>query len=147
VPPHQIPAYYPQPLPRAPLAAYARTDGRAVWALMLAIFGVAFGLTGLLLGGFFVVYAGGNLAGNFVLESPFLNSFGAGLPAIVFGPIAYFLGKSAQRRIAASEGKLGGRPTAGAAIGIGIAATVIGALATLAWLVLMLLGFFGPPPA
>ena len=128
------------------MAPYGRTDGRAVWALILAIFGVAFGLAGLLLGGFFIVYAGGNLAGNFVLESPFLNSFGGGIPALLFGPLAYFLGKSAQGRIAASEGELGGRPTAGAAIGIGIAATVIGAFAALAWLVLMLLGFFGPPP-
>ena len=147
MPPHQIPAYYPQPMPRAAMAPYARTDGRAVWALVLAIVGVAAGLAGLLLGAFVLVFAGADLAGNYFFGSPELNSFAAGIPALVLGPIAYFLGKSAQGRIASSDGKLGGRSTASAASGIGIAATVIGAVAVLAWLVLMLLGYFGPPPA
>lgn len=147
MPPHQIPAYYPQPMPRAAMAPYARTDLRAVWALVLAIVGVAAGLAGLLLGAFVLVFAGADLAGNYFFGSPELNSFAAGIPALVLGPIAYFLGKSAQGRIASSDGKLGGRSTASAASGIGIAATVIGAVAALAWLVLMLLGYFGPPPA
>ena len=147
MPPHQIPAYYPQPMPPLAMAPYARTDGRAVWALILAILGVAAGLGGLLAGAFVLVLAGGELAGNYFLASPELNSFAAGIPALVLGPIAYFLGKSSQGSIASSDGKLGGRSTASAASGIGIAATVIGAVAALAWLVLMLLGYFGPPPA
>ena len=147
MPPHQIPAYYPQPMPAPAMAPYARTEGRAAWALILAILGVAAGLGGLLVGAFVLVFAGGDLAGNYFLASPELNSFAAGIPALALGPIAYFLGRSAQDRIASSDGKLGGRSTASAASGIGVAATVIGAVAALAWLVLMLLGYFGPPPA
>jgi hypothetical protein len=69
-----------------------------------------------------------------------------GLPGLILGPIAYFLGKSSVRRIDASKGELGGRSTAVAAWVIGIAATAFGAAATLAWLSLFLYSQNGPPP-
>lgn len=129
------------------MAPVAPSDRRALGALVAAVCGVALGLAGALLGALVLVYAGGDLAANFALESPLLNGFGLGIPALVLGPLAYFLGKSSVARIAASEGNLGGRATASAASGIGIAATVVGAVAALGWLVLILLGVFGPPPA
>jgi hypothetical protein len=120
---------------------------RALWALVAGIAGVAFALTGLVAGGFAAYIAQGNLPSNFALGSPLLNGFGIAIPALVLGPLAYFLGRSAMARIAASEGKLGGRPTAGSAWPVGIAATVLGAASTLAWIVMALLGFFGLPPS
>ncbi len=69
-----------------------------------------------------------------------------GLPGLVLGPIAYFLGKSSVRRIDESKGGLGGRSTAVAGWGVGIAATAIGAVASLAWLTFVLLATFGAPP-
>ena len=141
-----IPTYYTQPTTSWAGAPLARSDGRAQWALIAAVAGVATGLAGVLLGGYFLVSAGGNLGANFALESPFLNGCGVGIPALALGPLAYFLGKSSVSRIAASDGHLNGRATASAASGIGVAATVIGALATLGWIVLTLLGFFGTPP-
>ena len=69
-----------------------------------------------------------------------------GLPGLVLGPVAYFLGKASQRRIDESKGALGGRSTAVAGWGIGIAATLIGAIASLAWFTFALLATFGAPP-
>lgn len=72
--------------------------------------------------------------------------FFLGLPALVLGPIAYFLGKSSVRRIDGSNGQLGGRSTAVAAWIIGVAATAFGAAASLAWLTFLLVSNFGTPP-
>lgn len=98
---------------------------------MAAIAGIGIGLIGLVAGGAVLLFAGGNLSGNFTLDAPELNAFGIGIPAIALGPTAYFLGKASQT---------------GSAAVLGIAATVFGAASTLLWLVIMLLGFFGPPP-
>ena len=69
-----------------------------------------------------------------------------GLPGLVLGPIAYFMGKSAVRRIDESKGALGGRSTAVAGWAVGIAATAIGALSALGWLTFFLLALYGAPP-
>lgn len=61
-----------------------------------------------------------------------------GVGGLVLGPVAYFLGKSARNRIDSSEGKLGGRGTAGAGWVMGVVATAIGALVTLAWFIIIL---------
>ena len=55
-------------------------------------------------------------------------------------------GKSAVRKIDESKGALGGRSTAVAGWAVGIAATAIGALSSLAWLTFFLLAQFGTPP-
>ena len=60
-----------------------------------------------------------------------------GLPGMIAGPIAYFLGKGARERIAESNGELTGRSAANAGRIIGIIATAVGAVITLAWLVII----------
>jgi hypothetical protein len=70
-----------------------------------------------------------------------------GIPGLVLGPLAYFLGKSAVARIDASEGKLGGRSSAQAGWIIGVVATAAGAGVSLTWFVIWLLSVSGPPPA
>jgi hypothetical protein len=67
-----------------------------------------------------------------------------GLPGLIFGPIAYFIGKSSNRRIDASAGALGGRSLAMSAWVLGIAATAVGAIITLIWLVLFLVAISTP---
>jgi hypothetical protein len=61
-----------------------------------------------------------------------------GLPGLIAGPIAYFLGKAARERIAASNGTIGGAGAANAGRILGIVATAVGAAVTLAWFVLIL---------
>jgi len=61
-----------------------------------------------------------------------------GVPGLVFGPIAYFMGKSAVNRIAASAGALGGRNIATTAWILGIVATAAGAVVSLVWLIVFL---------
>jgi hypothetical protein len=61
-----------------------------------------------------------------------------GVPGLVFGPIAYFMGKSAVTRIEASAGALGGRNVATTAWILGIVATAAGAVVSLVWLVIFL---------
>jgi hypothetical protein len=73
--------------------------------------------------------------------------FFLGLPGLVLGPIAYFVGRSSVRRIDESHGQLGGRSTAVAAWIIGVAATAFGAAASLAWFTFVLVSTFGTPPA
>ena len=107
---------------------------------------MALGLLGLIAGAVVLLYAGGNISTNYGLGTQEINAFGIGILALALGPVGYFLGKSAQGRIAASEGKLGGLAPARAATFIGVAATVMGAVSTLLWLVVLLLGSFGPPP-
>ena len=70
-----------------------------------------------------------------------------GLPGLVLGPVAYFLGRSSARRIQDSKGELGGRSTAVAGWVLGVVATGVGALVTVGWLVFVLVAVFGPPPA
>ena len=67
-----------------------------------------------------------------------------GIPGLVCGPIAYFMGKSALNRIAASAGALGGRNIATTAWILGIVATAAGAVITLIWLVLFLVAISTP---
>jgi len=104
------------PPPSYPPPAYGRaqsTDGRAVAALVIAIFGLILGLP-------------------------------LGIPGLVCGPIAYFMGKSANRRIDSSGGALGGRSLAMTAWILGIVATAAGAVITLIWLVLFLVAISTP---
>jgi hypothetical protein len=61
-----------------------------------------------------------------------------GIPGMVLGAVAYFMGKSAVRRIEASAGALGGRNAAMFAWILGIVATVVGAVVSLIWLVVIL---------
>jgi hypothetical protein len=69
-----------------------------------------------------------------------------GLPGLVLGPLAYFVGKSSVSRIDASQGKLGGRSSAAAGWVMGIVATAIGAVVTLTWFIVYLVAVMGPPP-
>ena len=75
-----------------------------------------------------------------------LNALLLGLPGMIGGVIAYFLGKSAIARIAESPTTLGGRPTAVAGWVIGAISTATGAVVSLVWIVLFLIANFGPPP-
>ena len=61
-----------------------------------------------------------------------------GIPGLVLGPMAYFLGRSAITRIDAAAGASSGRGMAVTGTVLGILATAIGAIVTLAWLVLLL---------
>lgn len=67
-----------------------------------------------------------------------------GVPGLICGPIAYFMGKSANRRIDGSGGALGGRSLAMSAWVLGIVATAVGAIITLIWLVLLLVSISTP---
>jgi len=69
-----------------------------------------------------------------------------GVPGLVIGPIAYFLGKAAIGRINDSKGALGGRGAAQAGWILGVIATAVGAIVTLVWFVVYLVAIFGPPP-
>jgi len=64
-----------------------------------------------------------------------------GLPGLIAGPIAYFLGRGARARIAESGGTLGGAGAANAGRILGIVTTVVGAAVTLLWLVVILNAF------
>ena len=68
-----------------------------------------------------------------------------GLPGMVLGPFAYFLGKSAEGRINESKGELGGRSTAVAGWVIGAIATGIGSLVTLIWFIVLLITLTSQP--
>ena len=61
-----------------------------------------------------------------------------GLPGLIAGPIAYFLGKGARTRIAESGGQLGGSGAANAGRILGVVATAVGALVTLLWFIVIL---------
>jgi hypothetical protein len=67
-----------------------------------------------------------------------------GVPGLVCGPIAYFMGKSAVTRIEASAGALGGRNLARTAWILGVAATAIGAVVSLVWLIFFLVSVSTP---
>jgi len=61
-----------------------------------------------------------------------------GLPGMMLGTLAYFLGKSAVSRIDSSQGAIGGRGAAVASWVLGAVAMGIGAVVTLVWLVVVL---------
>ena len=67
-----------------------------------------------------------------------------GVPGLVCGPIAYFMGKSAVKRVESSAGALGGRNLAVTAWILGIVATAAGAVVTLIWLVVFLVAVSTP---
>jgi hypothetical protein len=67
-----------------------------------------------------------------------------GVPGLVLGPVAYFLGRAAIGRIDASNGTLGGRSLAMTGWIIGVAATAVGAIVTLFWLILFLIAISSP---
>jgi hypothetical protein len=69
-----------------------------------------------------------------------------GVPGLVFGPIAYFVGKAAGTRIEASAGALGGRNIAKTAWILGIVATAVGAVVSLIWLIIFLVSVSTPTP-
>ncbi len=60
-----------------------------------------------------------------------------GLPGMIAGPIAYFLGRGARERIKASNGTLTGGSAANAGRILGVVTTTIGAVVTLVWLVVI----------
>ena len=64
-----------------------------------------------------------------------------GLPGMIAGPIAYFLGKGARERIAESGGALGGGGAANAGLILGIVTTAVGAIVTLLWLIVIFNAF------
>jgi hypothetical protein len=70
-----------------------------------------------------------------------------GVPGLICGPIAYFMGRAAIARIDASAGALRGRSLATAAWILGIVGTAVGAVVSLVLLVLYLINVAGPPPA
>ncbi len=60
-----------------------------------------------------------------------------GLPGMIAGPIAYFLGRDARARIAESRGALGGAGAANAGRVLGIVTTIVGCVVTLLWLIVI----------
>lgn len=117
------PPPYAIPGPQAVHAAGA--EGRALISLLASLLGLLLAVTGLILAGI------GWQAGI----GSFLNALWLGIPALALGPIGYFLGRSNLRSGAASAGTV-----------MGVAATGLGAAATLVLLVLVLVSSFGPPP-
>ncbi|HEV2036950.1 MAG TPA: hypothetical protein VGU71_22590 [Candidatus Dormibacteraeota bacterium] len=69
-----------------------------------------------------------------------------GLPGLALGPVAYFTGKAAIARIDSSQGTTRGRGLAATGWVLGIVATAIGAVVSLAWLVVLLVTVSGPTP-
>jgi hypothetical protein len=67
-----------------------------------------------------------------------------GIPGMVLGTLAYFLGKSAVRRIDSSQGALGGRSVAVTGWVFGIVAMAIGSLVSLIWIVVVLVATAQP---
>jgi hypothetical protein len=62
-----------------------------------------------------------------------------GIPGMVLGTLAYFLGRSAVTRIDSSQGARGGRSVAVFAWVLGIVAMAVGSVVTLVWLVVALI--------
>ncbi|HEX7264784.1 MAG TPA: hypothetical protein VF383_11455 [Candidatus Dormibacteraeota bacterium] len=115
-PPAQIAPYHPPP-------AYPPPQYRSSQGIdNRAVIALALAITGLVLG---VVL---------------------GLPGLICGPIAYFMGRSAATRIEASGGAVGGRNLALFGWIFGIVATAVGAVVSLIWLVIYLYSISGPTP-
>ena len=121
--PPQPPPPYGVPGPQLPQAA--RAEGRALISLLASLLGLLLVATVLILAG--IGWQSG--------IGSFLNALWLGIPALALGPIGYFLGRSNLRSGAATSGTV-----------MGVAATALGAGATLILLVLVLVDFFGPPP-
>ena len=68
-----------------------------------------------------------------------------GIPGLALGPMAYFLGRSAIARIDEADGTSTGRGLAVTGWVLGVVATAIGAVVTLAWLVLLLVAISTQP--
>jgi hypothetical protein len=68
----------------------------------------------------------------------------AGIPGMVLGTLAYFLGRSAVSRIDSSQGALGGRSVAVAGWVLGVVAMAIGSVVTLVWIVVVLVATSQP---
>jgi hypothetical protein len=68
-----------------------------------------------------------------------------GLPGLALGSLGYFMGRSAIARIDGAPGTAGGRSMAIAGWVLGVVATAIGAVVSLAWLVLLLVVISAPP--
>ena len=60
-----------------------------------------------------------------------------GLPGMIAGPIAYFLGRGARSRIAESGGTIGGIGAANAGRVLGVVTFAIGSVVTLLWLIVI----------
>lgn len=67
-----------------------------------------------------------------------LLALATGLGGLILGPIAYFLGKAAVKRIDESKGELTGRGAAATGWVLGLIATIVGALVSLFWIVVIL---------
>jgi len=67
-----------------------------------------------------------------------------GIPGMVLGTVAYFLGRSSASRIESSQGKLGGRGVAVAGWVLGVVAMAIGSAVTLVWVVVLLVATAQP---
>jgi hypothetical protein len=67
-----------------------------------------------------------------------------GLPGLALGTYGYFRGRSAVSRIDGASGGSGGRSLAVTGWVLGIVATAIGAVVSLAWLVLILVSLSTP---
>ena len=74
----------------------------------------------------------------------FLFGLPLGLPGLILGPIAYFLGQSAVSRIDSSQGEPGGRSTAVAGWVMGVVATAVGAFVTLIWFIVWMIANSSP---
>ncbi|HET7337908.1 MAG TPA: hypothetical protein VFK22_00050 [Candidatus Dormibacteraeota bacterium] len=136
-PPHAIAPYYQRPVYPTPQTPVGRSEGRTVLSLLFAIFGLLLAMTGALLA----------VLAFFTDSGGLLNALLLGFPAMIFGAIAYFLGRSGVARIAESPSTRGGRATAVAGWVIGAVTTAVGAIVMLTWIVLLLIANYGPPPA
>ena len=67
-----------------------------------------------------------------------------GIPGMVLGTLAYFLGRSAVSRIDSSKGELGGRSIAVSGWVFGVVAMAIGSVITLVWIVVVLVATAQP---
>jgi hypothetical protein len=67
-----------------------------------------------------------------------------GIPGMVLGTLAYFLGRSAVSRIDSSKGTLGGRSIAVSGSVFGVVAMAIGSVITLVWIVVVLVATAQP---
>ena len=87
---------------------------------------------------------GRGIASLIVAIAGILLGLPLGIPGMVLGTLAYFLGKSAVSRIDSSQGALGGRSVAVAGWVLGVVAMAIGSVVTLVWIVVALVATSQP---
>jgi ABC-type arginine transport system permease subunit len=114
-----------------------RTEARAIAAAFGSCVALGLAIAGAALAG----------VGWFFDLGQLLNGLILGVPAMILGPVGYFVGRSAIRHIDESQGRHGGRSLATTSWIIGAIAMAIGAIVTLIWFTLVLLAAVGPPPA